>query len=185
MIFALAPDITEHILSFNSIYEAFQLASVNQDAWRVVANLKREWAMRLLVKVCLAYVPGYRARRANPEVAFLRLVHRVIRKISAQTRSYDYINLVLPQRKGDLITSTGGGIQFSTEMVFTHYGQHHDGDRIDLDSIEAISKFLSTNPLAVDRLKHIEKYPFGQIYQSGSMRCTPIDESTVTVVYVK
>ena len=164
----LPNDVTNHILSFMSIYNLMQMASLNKEfAW-----VKREWAAKQLQRLYRAYLPAFQARNANPAVAFFCLAQHAKRRVMAQYErttnvchaanplQYVHFSLHVPGvwgsfDAGALVVSRLGWMQFIKDEV--------DGEWI-LDSTEAISSFLENHPRALDRLKHVAEYPWGQEY---------------------
>ena len=131
----------------------------------VVSCAKREWAAARLLRICRAYVPALRARKANPEVAFLSLaLHAKRRALAYNERKEGSVGFCLVRR----IPNTLARIE---TLVVTRSGrvQFNDGGvTSQLDTVAAISTFLAHHPWALDRLKHVAKYPWGQNYTTGN-----------------
>ena len=123
-----------------------------------------EWAAARLLRICRAYVPALRARKANPEVAFLSLaLHAKRRALAYNERKEGSVDFCLIRRIPHtlarietLVVTRSGRVQFIDGGVTSQ-----------LDTVEAISTFLAHHPRALDRLKHVAKYPWGQNYTPG------------------
>ena len=172
----LPRDVTKHILSLMSIYNVMQMASLNKEfAWEIVFHLKREWAAKQLQRLYRAYLPAFQARNANPAVAFFCLAQHAKRRVMAQyerttnvchaANPLQYVQFSL--RVPGVWGSFDPGVLVVGRLGWMNFRNHeYDGvdQSIALDSTEAISSFLENHPRALDRLKHVAEYPWGQEY---------------------
>ena len=171
-------EVNRHIASFLPICNLMTLACVSKEfASEIVPGVKKEWAAARLLRICRAYVPALRARKANPAVAFFSLAQHAKRRALAYnqrkgrraTNPLQYVHFVVG--RGALVVSRSGDLQFIDDMM------DEDGEWVQLDSVAALSTFLAHRPWAVDRLKHVAKYPWGQNY-------FPVLEGVLGVAFV-
>ena len=156
-------EVNRHIASLLPICNLMTLACVSKEfASEIVPGVKKEWAAAMLLRICRAYVPALRARKANPAIAFFSLAQHAKRRALAynqlngrrSTNPLQYVHFVVG--RGALVVSRSGDLQFIDDMM--------DGEWVQLDSRAAISTFLAFHPRAVDRLKHVVEFPWGQEY---------------------
>ena len=84
-------------------YDADMGDSAVNDTMEIVSEVvpcaKREWAAARLLRICRAYVPALRARKANPEVAFLSLaLHAKRRALAYNERKEGSVGFCLIRR---------------------------------------------------------------------------------------
>ena len=171
-------EVNRHIASLLPICNLMTLACVSKEfASEIVPGVKKEWAAARLLRICRAYVPALRARKANPAVAFVLLAQHAKRRAleynerngRSATSSLQYVHFVVGRVA--LVVSRFGDMQYIDDVM------DEDGEWVQLDSVAAISTFLAHRPWAVDRLKHVAKYPWGQNY-------FPVLEGVLGVAFV-
>ena len=178
----MAPaDVYQHIASFLHIRTLMRLASLSREfAGAIVAPRKRRWAAERVQSVFC----GNKARRANPEVAFVRLAVRAMSQIVARWQQMhersppmQYVHFVL--NPGDLV------VTYCRSTYQIHFAPFLDpfdaeSDRwVHVCSKDAVASLFEYWPHAYDALNAVVRAPcaheLGHIFNQGIVVCVRTD----------